>query len=505
LEEARTMIKDRLIYVFSTCAFAAFASLFTAAGTGWAGPGQSSPAPEGRGLLVGYGRADITPALGTPCALGLDDELVEVFDPLYVRAVWLGLGERTVLILTADVIGVNGDDADEFAALVEKSVGVPARDILITSTHTHQTANSRWGVGRLLRPFGLEEKFVSLKFKDRYVEGLLSAAGQAKASAVPSEMAYSEFPVTDIASNRRIPVEGGKVVFRSSRPPADMRAKPEGKIDPLLRAVLFRSLKDGSVTGILNYNCHPTSAGGEEVGYATGDFPGVGMTIAEEEAGNLRLLHLTGTSGEINPGKYVLSDSALPGARKRDVRLMARRYARAIRGAVDGVKDWEPAMRLELSRDSFGLTLQEGIPPLEEVRKTLAAAAEEYKKKKAAGGAQPGRIRGLSEEYALFHMKDGKLMTQAAALRLGDVCFAFLPGEDMLMFGEELRDFFGRPKLLNVTLALDSGTSYVVPQLYFEQGGYEPTATRLAPAAYVELKDKIIELLEAVGLAPAKR
>jgi hypothetical protein len=493
------MIKNRFI-----SALAAFV-LLSAAGTGAVGPARSSPAPEGSGILVGYGRADITPELGTPCALGLDDELLEVFDPLYVRAVWLGLGEKAVLILVGDVIGVNGDDADEFAALVGKAVDLPAKDILITSTHTHQTANSRWGVGKLLRPFGLEEKFVSLKFKDQYVDGLLAAARQAKASAAPCEMAYAEFPVKDIASNRRIPVEGGKVVIRSSRPPADMRAMPVGKIDPLLRAVLFRNLKDGVITGLLNYNCHPTSAGGEEVGYATGDFPGVGMTLAEQESGNLKLIHLTGTSGEINPGKYVLSDSALPGDRKRDVRLMARRYAQAIRGAVDSVKDWQPATRLELSRDAFGLTLQDNIPPLEEVQKRLAAAADEYKRKKAAGDVQPGRIRGLGEEYALFHMKDGKLLTQAAALRLGDVYFTFLPGEDMLMFGEELRDYFGRPRLLNVTLALDSGTSYVVPQLYFDQGGYEPTATRLAPAAYVELKDKMIELLKTVGLAPAKR
>ena len=499
--EAYAMTKSRFTPVLTLLAFLVVA----APGAGPAVSGRDSQTPaKAKTLRVGYGKADITPELGTPCALGLDDELIEVFDPLYIRAVWLESGSRTVLILTGDVIGVSGGDADEFSALVEKAVGVPRNNILITSTHTHQTANSRWETGRFLAPYGLEEKFVSLKFKEQYARGLLDAARQAKASAVPSEMAYTEFPVKDIASNRRLPIGGGKVEFRSSRATADMRAKPEGKIDPLLRAVLFRSLKDGAVTGMVNYNCHPTAAGGEELGYATGDFPGVGMTLAEEKRGSLKLLHLTGTSGEINPGKYVVNDSGTAAERKRAVQVMGERYAQAILGAVGKAKSWSAVTELDLSRESFGLTLQKEIPPLEEIRKKLVAAAEEYKKKKAEGNPQPGRVRGLADEYAYYHSKDGKLLTQAAALRLGDVFFAFLPGEEMLKLGEELRDHFGRPRLLNVSLALDSGTSYVVPQVYFDEGGYEPTATRLAPAAYVELREKTISLLKSVGLGPEK-
>ena len=229
------------------------------------------------------------------------------------------------------------------------------------------------------------------------------------------------------------------------------------------------------------------------------------MALVEREAGNVKLLHLTGTAGEINPGKYVLSDSVVPADRQRDVQLMARRYAAAIKGALAAAKDWGPVTRLDLSRESVELSLRGQLPTLEEAQKKLAAAAEEYKKNKAAGAKQPGRMRGLGEEYLVLRSHNGRLVTQAAALRLGDIWFSFLPGEDMLMFGEDLRDYFGRPRLLYVTLALDIATSYVVPQVYFDEGGYEPGATRLAPAAYVELKDKMIALLESVGLAPAKR
>jgi len=459
---------------------------------------------ERGGLIVGYGRAVITPPLGTPCALGLDDELLEVFDDLYVRALWLESEDRAVLVAAVDVIGIYDGDAEEFSALIEKEIGIPRNNILLHSTHTHQTANSRWELGKLLEPYGLAEQFVSSAFKDQMARGLVEAARKAKESAARCDMAYAEFPAKDIASNRRIPVEGGKVVFRSSRPPAELREKPEGKIDPLVRLVLFRSREDGSLTGIVNYNCHPSAAGGDEGPYATGDFPGVGMAVAEKEMANLKLLHLSGTSGEINPGKHVLSDSLAPEDRKKDVKLMGERYAEAILGAVRGAKGWQKPPRLELSRESFGLTLKKDMATPEEIRKKLAGAVEEYKKAKAEGKTQPGHVRGLYEEYALSQSRDGKRMTEAAALRIGDVFFAFLPGEIMLKFGEELRDHFSRPKLLNVTVSIDGGLSYVVPQIYFEEGGYEPTATRLGPEAYIELKGKMIGLLESVGLGQTR-
>jgi alpha-L-fucosidase len=451
-------------------------------------------------LLVGYGRAVITPPLGTPCALGLDDNLVEVFDDLYVRALWLELEGRAALVIAADVIGIYAGDVDEFSAQIGEAVSVPKDNIFLHSTHTHQTANSRWQIGELLKPYGLEEQFSSSEFKELMARGLMDAARQAKSSAVPCEMAYAEYPVKDIASNRRIPVEdGAKVVFRSSRPPAELREKPKGMIDPLCRIVLFRSLKDGSLAGIVNYSCHPSAAGGDEGPYATGDFPGRGMAIAEKQTGNLRLLHLTGTCGEINPGKYVLSDSLAPEDRKRDVELMGQRYADAILAALREAKDWHSASGLDFRRESFGLTLQKNIPTLPEVRKKLADSVAEYQKNKAEGKTQPGKVRGLFEEYALSQSREGRLMTQAAALRIGDIRFAFIPGEIMLRFGEELRDRIGRPRLLNVSCSLDSAISYVVPQLYFDQGGYEPTATRLAPEAYDELKEKMVGLLTAVG------
>ena len=149
-------------------------------------------------------------------------------------------------------------------------------------------------------------------------------------------MTFASAPAQGIASNRRIPVPGqaGKVLFRESRPSAELRRYPEGPIDPLVRLLLFRLVETGEMVGICNYNCHPTAAGGDAGAYATGDYPGVGMAIAEGDVPGLSLLHLTGTCGEINPGKYVSGDGYRAEDRQRDTWRLGSRYAAAIVSAV---------------------------------------------------------------------------------------------------------------------------------------------------------------------------
>ncbi len=336
---------------------------------------------DGHGpLKVGYGRACITPPLGTPCALGLDDELKEVFDDLFVRTVWIERGGSGVLISAADIIHLFADDVAEFVDAISRATAIPRDRIILHVTHTHQTANSRWQLARILEPYGLSERFVSTRFKAQLAAAFVETARAALRDAAPCDMAYASARVSDIASNRRVPVdEKGNVVFRSSRPGEDMRLKPEGTIDPLVRLVLFREKESGRMIGICNYNCHPSSAGGDEGPYATGDFPGVGMSLAEQKAGNLRLIHLTGFCGDINPGKYVTSDSLKPEDRKRDVRLMGGRYADAILAGVQSASGWSTPGSLSLQYESALLPLIEREEKREAYRTSLDEAVRSYR------------------------------------------------------------------------------------------------------------------------------
>jgi hypothetical protein len=453
-------------------------------------------------MQVGYGKARITPTLGTPCALGLEDELVAVFDDLFVRAVWLQVEDQGALIIAGDIIGLDPGDCDEFIARIASETSVAPDRIVLHATHTHQTASAHWEMAKPLEAYGLAEQHSSPEFKALLSGGFVRAARQAIANAAESRMSYRQIPVVGIASNRRVPVDaqGNKVVFRESRPSAELRAMPEGVIDPLLRMVLFQTVDDGRLIGICNYNCHPTSGGGDEGPYATGDFPGMGMTMAEWETDQLQLLHLTGTCGEINPGKHVSSDSYAPEARRKDIWRLGRRYADAILAAVHSSGDWQsPASLAVAYRVPLELTVSDDLPGEADLLAQLRDEVQAYRKAKPAGAAMRGPFRRCLSRYnVLRHTRGGKLRVRAAALRVGDVYFSFMPGEIFLQFGNALRGRLGGPKLLNATLCFGQNFGYVVPPESFAQGGYEPTATALAPQAHDELMQGMEAILREV-------
>ena len=47
-------------------------------------------------VKCGFGEKNITPALGTPCSLGVDDEAEEIFDDIYTRAICLKDKEKII-------------------------------------------------------------------------------------------------------------------------------------------------------------------------------------------------------------------------------------------------------------------------------------------------------------------------------------------------------------------------------------------------------------------------
>ena len=53
-------------------------------------------------MKIGYGEVDITPELGIPCALGLDNECEEIFDPISVIAIAVEHGSERVMLTAAD-------------------------------------------------------------------------------------------------------------------------------------------------------------------------------------------------------------------------------------------------------------------------------------------------------------------------------------------------------------------------------------------------------------------
>ena len=83
-------------------------------------------------------------------------------------------------------------------------------------------------------------------------------------------------------------------------------------------------------------------------------------------------------------------------------------------------------------------------------------------------------------------------------LKIGDVRVLHLPGECMVefqLFAQQLLP----DRFVAVAAYGDCGPGYICTERSFSEGGYEPTASRVAPHSESLLKAAIRELLEVPG------
>src|SRR5437868_15357051 len=87
---------------------------------------------ERSALRAGAAKVDVTPALSE-----LPRNYEGIFDHLYSRAIVLESGASTAALITVDAGAVPDPIWRSVTEQVEKEVGIPAKNVLLTATHTH--------------------------------------------------------------------------------------------------------------------------------------------------------------------------------------------------------------------------------------------------------------------------------------------------------------------------------------------------------------------------------
>jgi len=457
--------------------------------------GAQSSLERAEVLRVGVGRRAITPPLGTPCSLGLDDECEQIFDTPHVRALSLANGSGAVCLVAADVIGLQQRTIAELRAAVAERTGLPKEAIIAHGTHTHQAPAVHIANNVPLAPYGLH--FADPHYYRFFLEQTALAAQDAVRSASPARAWVGAGRVEGVASNRRFVDAAGALHWRSSRPAAALRELPEGEIDPFVRVLRFQREAEPQEVLVLNYCCHPTASGGDEERYVTADFPGEAMRLLEEARPGRWCMYFTGPCGDINPGKHV-GDGQEPEDRIRDVRLLGQRLAQGVQETLRGMRPAEAALRL--ARREVQLPLRADLPTAAELEERLAAAVAEYRAAKAAGRRLPGGgpVRRLVHLLQLRAVASGDVIrVEVVALGLAQgVAMAFLPGECFLALSRELaRGFQG---MLFPVAPTDYSAGYIPTPEAYDQGGYEPQVAVVAPEAFGVLLAAASDLLAAL-------
>jgi hypothetical protein len=277
-------------------------------------------------------------------------------------------------------------------------------------------------------------------------------------------------PVYEVASNRRILGDDGKVIATRWTACVDpeVRAKPEGVIDPELTLLSFWN-QDVPLAVMTFYATHPQSY--YRVGVPCPDFPGIARFYRQLAVPDALHIHFTGAGGNIGAGKY--NDGS------HENRLtLAQRLA-------DGMeRAWKNVKKTRLSIEDIGWETQSVSLPLAFDQAGLQKLMEEAKR-------NPG---SLSEVTWAIRQNEGNLI-RIACLRMGQTRTLFMPGE---LFVEYQLAAKAARKDLTVAMAAygEYGSGYIGTREAYTQGGYEIEVSLLAPKVEDVLMNVVNTLLK---------
>jgi hypothetical protein len=421
-------------------------------------------------------RADVTPPIGSPLCGGLIRPVIGVADPLWALGVLLlPEGEAPIVLCAVDWCEIcNGDHLLWRETLADAAGTTPER-VAVQCVHQHDAPLTDLDAQRLHREHGIVPDLMDEPSFHTALERVATAVREASPAARPvTGVRVGAAPVTHVASNRRVPGPDGKLRVRWSRcTDPELRAAPEGLIDPLLRTLSFWE-GERKLAVLHYYAVHPMSYYGE--GWVSADFAGLARERRSRDVGEPPHIFFTGCAGNLTAGKY--NDGA---PENRPV-LTGRIYATMCAAEQDSTEivldrlEWRvQPLRLPPRADVSEAVLLETIadPSCSKQQRTLAALHRSFLRRTAAGTSIP-----------------------VTALHLGrHACLLHLPGEAFVeyqLYAQEQRpgDFVA------VAAYGDLGMSYIPLERSFQEvGGYEESWAFAAPESERILKRAIDVLL----------
>ncbi|HPC59996.1 MAG TPA: hypothetical protein PKX23_05005 [Verrucomicrobiota bacterium] len=430
------------------------AAALSAAG---AGAAESS----GKTLQLATFDLDVTPPVGSMMAY---DVATNRWD-LGLRArgvVLLGAG-KPIVLCAVDWIGIANEGHEAFRNALARAAATSPQRVAVHTVHQHDAPNCDFSAERILRESGREPKEFDGRFQRQVMAELEAVVGAALDRVQPvTHLGLGEARVEQVASNRRIAGPDGKVRatrYTATRDP-NLRAEPEGLIDPMVSLVSFWN-GERPLAVLSYYACHPQSY--YRTGVANPDFPGLARFFRQLAVPAALHVHFNGAGGNIGAGKY---NDGSPENRL----VLAERLADGMRRA------WEATRREPLAPEVVRWTVEAvALPPtrhldLEKLEAQLRAGDVLFK---AEGNA--------SRLAWLRRCRDGH-KAEVSCLALGRARILHFPGE--LFVEYQLAAKAARPDLFVAVAAYgDYAPWYIGTAAAYEQGGYEtsPTASNVAP------------------------
>jgi hypothetical protein len=403
--------------------------------------------------------ADVTPPIGHPLCGGWIEPVRAVDDPLRaLGVVLLGMG-KPVVLCAVDWCGIRNDAHEAWRkSLAEAAHTVPSH-VAVQCVHPHNAPFADLEAEKLLQaakgPPSLDLKFHA-EAVSRTAEALMAALAHALRF---THIGTGQGKVDRVASTRRVMGDDGKVKYvrYSSTKEDNIRAEPEGLIDPWLKTLSFW---DGEkpLAALHYYATHPMSYYGD--GRVTSDFCGLARDKRQDDDPRVFQIYFTGCAGNVTAGKY--ND----GSKENRPVLRDRIYA--------GMKAaWKATKRNEIKEFHWRVE-----PVKFEPRREKPFSAEESRR--ILDDVKESKARRGNGAFQLAWLKRINRPIDFTCLELGRAQVLHLPGEPFIEYQLAAQDMKKESFICTAGYG-DGGVGYIPTDKAFLEGGYEPTVALAAP------------------------
>ena len=427
-------------------------------------------------LKAGFARLDITPPLGTP----LDGyqrvrQARYILDPIEVNAIALNDGEKTVIMIAADLEGLSMADGKHIKGMMLERLGLPEESILLCALHQHTSLmlNNQDKSGRLPAAY---IEILYTKFCDA---AQLAIDDMSDAALSTAEKETAE----PLAFVRRYRLDDGRAVTNPAPKDIQHIVSRLAEADNTVRVLRFERQGKKDIA-LLNFSTHPDVVHGENV---SADWPGFARRFVERDIPDVSCLLFVGAEGDSNHIDFIKG--------KKDGYDHSRHMGRLIADAV--IEVWNKTTPRKCDGLFANISViynksnTDGEEKYDECKAFMKARAE------GTLGYEPN-IEEVAYARRIIEIRESMLIYRpipVTVIGIGEVAIVGFGGEAFTEYGAAARKAADGKFTLTFCLA-NGHQGYLPSKEAFDQGGYEARGSRFTPTVQEEVINAAKKMLD---------
>ncbi len=419
---------------------------------------EAATTPAENNMLMGFGRACITPEDSVPLngyGTSTNRMSTEVLDDLFVTCIAFKVEKQVALLFSQDLYHTTAVLTPSLRSEINTATQVPSTNIFIAATGTYSGPDTK-----------SEHENVQ-KFLDKYRAGMIEAAKAALEDLAPTTMSYGTTEVENLSFVHHYTMVDGTVedayygffdreisghAAEADRTMRLVKAEREGKPAILL----------------INWQVRPTLTGGMDKTVVSADFVGYMRNKVEADTG-MHCVYFTGAFGDLSPNSLIESEK-----HELSVSEYGEAVARYAVEALDSLQPLEGSTTIGTYTANYSCqTHREEIDRLEDAKKVTSQRKKlgDLKADKLAKELGFRSVYHAASISGRVNRKDNDSF-EISVLRFGELGFMMSATPLFCSIGEEAIN--ASPVGFSFMLCQANAAWQCIPsEAAFDYGGYE--------------------------------